>query len=177
MEVPIFLFFSGKTEGIRKIWRIFPQKVFSKHFSRNHQILQISKKKEHYTYVNINNIKKLNIVRITGSILVHVLQIINKLRRMKNSYMERSYPIIPGKNPFQTPPELLCRSYDFGAFCPQFSQCTLRELKVLQELTLPQNFQPYPCRSHATRKGKGKQSLIHILSFIFHVSWPDFPQK
>lgn len=84
---------------------------------------------------------------------------------------------IPFQNPFQTPPELLCRSYDFGAFCPQFSQCTLRELKVLQELTLPQNFQPYPCRSHATRKGKGKQSLIHTLSFLFHVSWPDFPQK
>lgn len=153
------------------------RKYFLSIFLETTKSYKSAKKKKHYTYVNINNIKKLNIVRITGSILVHVLQIINKLRRMKNSYMERSYPIIPGKNPFQTPSELLCRSYDFGAFCPQFSQCTRRELKVLQELTLPQNFQPYPCRSHATRKGKGKQPLIHILGFIFHVSWPDFPQK
>lgn len=99
MEVSIFLFFSGKNEGVRKIWRIFPSKVFSKHFSRNHQILQVSKKKQtkHYPYININNKKMLDLIRITCSFLVHVLQITNKYRRMKNSYMERNYPIIPEK--------------------------------------------------------------------------------
>lgn len=32
--------FQWKSEGIRKIWRIFPWDIFSKQFSRNHQIPQ-----------------------------------------------------------------------------------------------------------------------------------------
>lgn len=71
-------------------------KYFLSIFSRNHQILQVNKKKR-YPYVSINNNKMLNLVGITCSFLIHVLQIINKCRRMKNSYMERSYPIIQGK--------------------------------------------------------------------------------